>query len=126
MGRPRASVLAAIGLFAPAGFGGFTAGADVAAIRVQRDPDGVVVTGVYEGGGAGPLAYELTVRREGAAGTSATRQSGLFENEPGRAVTVGFVRVNARLGDRVALRLVVRRGEEVVAEAHREGTLPDV
>ena len=124
--HPTPSVLAAIGLLAPVGFGEAPMSANVAAIRVEHEPGGIVVSGVYEGDRVGALTYELTVLREGATGTTTTRQGGGLESRPGYAAALGFVRVNARVGDRVTVRLVVRRGEYPVAEASREGILPNL
>lgn len=124
--RSSASVLAAIGLLAPAGFGGPRSASDVATIRVDRERGDVVISGVYEGERNGPLTYELTVQRDGPAGTTATRQAGALERRAARPMTTGFVRINVRDQDRLAVRLVVREGDVVVAEASREGTVPNI
>jgi hypothetical protein len=64
------------------------------------------------------LRYELTVERTGTS-TSRSRQGGTFTPAPGRADTLSTVRVNAQPGDRVHLRLVVRRDDRIIADLAR-------
>jgi hypothetical protein len=69
------------------------------------------------------LRYALTVERTGAS-TSRSHQGGPFTPTPGRVDTLSTVRLSARPGDRLHLRLVVQRGAAVVADLTRTETIP--
>ena len=81
------------------------------------------VSALFDGAAAGELTYRLEVVRVGAAGRSQSSQGGAFEAAAGRTDTLSTVRVSAAPGDRFEARLVVRRGDEVVDEAHVEETV---
>jgi hypothetical protein len=72
---------------------------------------------------ADSLAYELTVRRCGAAGTTQTAQSGTFAVTPGRTDTLSTVQVNVQSGDQLRLQLVVRAGRQPVDTARIARTI---
>ena len=96
-------------------------------IAVDRDGSRFTITPTYTLSDTATadttaLRYELTVERTGAS-TSRSRQGGAFVPAPGRADTLSTVRLNAEPGDRLHLHLVVRRGEQVVAERRRTDTI---
>ena len=90
-----------------------------AQIDLQRDGGMLRVRGLFLGDArsSDTLAYELTVRRSGAAGTSQTAQSGTFAVTPGQTDTLSTVQVSVQTGDQVHLRLVVRAGRQPIDTA---------
>jgi len=99
-----------------------------ARITVERDGGTFTILPTYalpDTATADPAAhrYELTVERTGAS-TSRSRQEGSFTPAPGRVDTLSTSRINAQPGDRLYLHLVVRRGDQIVAEAARTETIP--
>ena len=97
-----------------------------ARIDTQRVGDRLRVRGLFVnmGGPTGPLTYELSVRREGRAGTTRSSQSGSFRTVPGQIDTLSTTQVNVQSGDRIDLRLVVRRDETPVGRARIRRTIP--
>lgn len=91
-------------------------------INVERDGDALTIIPTYAlpdtAAVTADLRYELTVERTGVS-TARSRQSGPFTPTPGRVDTLSTVRVNAQPGDRVDLRLVVRRHDRIIADLAR-------
>jgi hypothetical protein len=91
-------------------------------IRVERDGDVLTIIPTYALPDTAAVTaghrYELTVERTGAS-TARSRQGGPFTPTPGRVDTLSTVRVNAQPGDRVHLRLVVRRNDRIIADLAR-------
>lgn len=90
----------------------------IALIQTERSGDRLRVQGVFISEGkrvderdasSHTLSYELSVRRDGAAGTTRTSQAGTFETAPGQADTLSTTQVNVQSGDMIDLHLVVRR-----------------
>jgi hypothetical protein len=97
--------------------------ASPARITVERDGDMFTISPTYAlpdtaGADTTALRYELTVERTGAS-TSRSRQGGMFTPAPGRADTLSTVRVNAQSGDRLHLRLLLHRDDQLVTEITR-------
>lgn len=89
---------------------GFAApGDDPARIEVERDGDTLLMRGIFEAADppGAELNYTLDVRKQGASGTSSTRQGGAFTPTPGRADTLSTVRLGVQPGDTVEARLDV-------------------
>ncbi|WP_103027967.1 curli-like amyloid fiber formation chaperone CsgH [Salinibacter altiplanensis] len=97
-----------------------------ARIDTQRVGDRLRVRGLFVnmGGPTGPLTYELSVRREGMAGTTRSSQSGSFRTAPGQTDTLSTTQVNVQSGDRIDLRLVVRRDDTPLDRARIRRTMP--
>jgi hypothetical protein len=98
-------------------------------ITVEREGSLLTVRPTYTlpdtaGADTTALRYELTVERTGAS-TSSSRQGGAFTPTPGRPDTLSTVRLNAVSGDRLTVHLVVRRGEQVIAERTRTEQIGD-
>ena len=85
---------------------------DAARIDVTRHADRYDLVGVYTGPVSDGLAYSLEVMREGSGGRSRSSQGGAVRGD-----TLSSSSVNVAPGDRVEATLVVRDGDEVVAEA---------
>lgn len=99
---------------------GFAAGGDESArIEVERDGGTLLLRGIFEAADppAAELSYSLDVRKQGASGTSSTRQGGGFTPTPGRADTLSAVHVGVQPGDTVEARLDITGPAGLVAEA---------
>jgi len=94
-------------------------------IELRRNGSTLRIRALFTGGPELPdaLAYELSVRRNGAAGTTQTTQSGAFSVTPGRPDTLSTVTVNVQTGDRLRIHVRVRAGTRPVDTAHLERTL---
>lgn len=91
-----------------------------AQITVDRDGPTFAIRPIHTpsdaaGADTTTLHYELTLERTGASNLR-SRQSGRFTPVPGRADTLSTVRINAQPGDRLHLRLVVHRDDQIVAQ----------
>ena len=97
-----------------------------ARIDTQRVGDRLRVQGLFVNadGPTGPLTYELSVHREGMAGTTRSTQSGSFRTAPGQTDTLSTTQVNVQSGDRIDLRLVVHRGDTPLGRARIRRTMP--
>lgn len=95
-----------------------------ARLLIDRRDEMLRVRGLFinDSTAAGPLYYELEVRRTGEAGTSQSTQSGQFETAPMQIDTLSVVRVNVQPGDQVEMHLSIRRDETLVDEVRRQRT----
>ena len=97
-----------------------------ARIDTQRVGDQLRIRGLFVNadGPTGALTYELSVRRDGAAGTARTTQSGTFRTAPGQTDTLSTTQVSVQPGARIDLRLRVRRDGTPVGQARLRHTMP--
>lgn len=97
-----------------------------ARIDTQRVDDQLHIRGLFVNadGPTGALTYELSVRRNGPAGTARTRQSGTFRTAPGQTDTLSTTQVSVQPGARIHLRLRVRRDDVPVDQARLRHTMP--
>lgn len=88
-------------------------------LDLERTGNQLRIRGVFGGTPPAPgsLTYRLRVRREGAAGTTRTQQSGSFTPVPGTTDTLSTVTVNVAAEDRLTVRLVVEQHGEQVGTA---------
>lgn len=105
---------------------GFAASSeDSARIEAERDGDALLLRGIFEA--ADPpdaeLSYALDVRKQGASGTSSTRQGGVFTPAADRADTLSTVRLGVQPGDTVEARLEVSGPAGFAAEAAFRDTI---
>jgi hypothetical protein len=92
---------------------------DVARIEAQRTDDTLRLHSLFEASEAttDSLRYEFEVNKQGASGTSTSRQGGEFMPTAGSADTLSTVQVGVETGDTVVARLRVTGPEGLVAEA---------
>ena len=98
-----------------------------AQILTEHAGDALELRGRFTGraGLTGELAYQFSVRKEGASGTSTSRQGGAFPAPaPGQASTVPtVVRLGVERGDRLDVTLTIRQGDRLIDEARLDTVL---
>jgi hypothetical protein len=112
--------LVAAGLFTlPLLMSSIGQGGDVARIEAQRTDGTLRLHSLFEASEAAKdsLRYEFEVNKQGASGTSTSRQGGTFRPSADSADTLSTVQVGVQAGDTVVARLRVTGPEGLVAEA---------